>query len=207
MTGRLFGDTVNTAARMESTGCMDKIHISNKTAMLLEQHGRKSWVSPRNDSVNVKGKGFLSTYWLNITPRRANSIRSAGSHSDSPMPNMDTKESPIQQKERLVDWMTDLFLKHIVKIVGRQDAEKVGKARPSDLVYRVPPNSTSLDEVAEVIKLPQFDRKATARAAKRGKVTVPPVVVYQLRDVISRIANMYLDNPFHNVSRQTLILG
>lgn len=188
---------------MESSGCTDKIHISNKTAMLLEQAGRKSWISPRNDSVNVKGKGVLSTYWLNVTARRATSIRSGGSHSDSPVFNMAIKESSLQQKERLVDWMTDLFMKHIVKIVGRQDTTKVGKVHPNDLVYRVPANKTSLDEVAEIIKLPKFDHKATARATKRGAVTVPPSVVNQLRDVISRIANMYLENPFHNVSSHT----
>lgn len=35
----LFGDTVNTAARMESSGESQRIHVSNSTYKLLKQHG------------------------------------------------------------------------------------------------------------------------------------------------------------------------
>lgn len=35
----LFGDTVNTAARMESSGEPQRIHISNDTYKLLKHHG------------------------------------------------------------------------------------------------------------------------------------------------------------------------
>ena len=61
---QLFGDTVNTAARMESTGARNRIHLSEQTARILIGHGRGSWVQPREDKVEAKGKGILSTYWL-----------------------------------------------------------------------------------------------------------------------------------------------
>merc|ERR1712176_1168596 len=54
---QLFGDTVNTTARMESAGRRNKIHISEVTANLLEAAGKGHWVEVREDSVNAKGKG------------------------------------------------------------------------------------------------------------------------------------------------------
>ena len=62
----LFGDTINTASRMESTGAPDKIQISKETAEALSIYGKDSWFVPRIDLVHAKGKGFLQTYWLDI---------------------------------------------------------------------------------------------------------------------------------------------
>ena len=61
----LFGDTINTASRVESTGEPDKIHLSRDTAELLEQAGKGEWLAPREQSVSAKGKGELKTFWLN----------------------------------------------------------------------------------------------------------------------------------------------
>ena len=61
---QLFGDTVNTAARMESTGIPNLIHVSQKTADLLISHGKKHWLKARPDPVNAKGKGMLQTYFV-----------------------------------------------------------------------------------------------------------------------------------------------
>ena len=54
---------MNTAARMESTGQPGKIHLSQATATLLSENGKKSWIVPREDRVVAKGKGELVTYW------------------------------------------------------------------------------------------------------------------------------------------------
>lgn len=61
---QLFGDTVNTAARIESTGMRDKIHLSAETAEQLIQAGKQNWVELRDTKVEAKGKGKLQTYWL-----------------------------------------------------------------------------------------------------------------------------------------------
>jgi Adenylate and Guanylate cyclase catalytic domain len=61
---QLFGDTVNTASRMESTGEKDRIQLSKATADLLVAAGKSSWIKPREDLVHAKGKGFVQTYWL-----------------------------------------------------------------------------------------------------------------------------------------------
>ncbi|XP_076654351.1 guanylate cyclase 32E [Halictus rubicundus] len=58
----LFGDTVNTASRMESTGSPLKIHCSGETKKLLDQLGGFGVVE--RGLVSMKGKGERLTYWL-----------------------------------------------------------------------------------------------------------------------------------------------
>ena len=64
---QLFGDTMNTASRIESTGRKGRIHVSQACADQLIAKGRSSWLVPREDVVTAKGKGAMQTYW--VTPR------------------------------------------------------------------------------------------------------------------------------------------
>ncbi|XP_052224888.1 atrial natriuretic peptide receptor 1-like [Dreissena polymorpha] len=58
----LFGDTVNTASRMESNGEAMKIHISDETQQLLKTFN--TFVLEERGTIEVKGKGSMTTYWL-----------------------------------------------------------------------------------------------------------------------------------------------
>ncbi|CAL8095033.1 unnamed protein product [Orchesella dallaii] len=58
----LFGDTVNTASRMESTGAPWRIHISAETKSKLDEAG--SYITEYRGITEIKGKGPMHTYWL-----------------------------------------------------------------------------------------------------------------------------------------------
>ncbi|XP_039272444.2 atrial natriuretic peptide receptor 1-like [Styela clava] len=59
----LFGDTVNTAARMEQNGEALRIHVSPNTKSLLDEFGNFI-IEKRDTMVPMKGLGTLQTWWL-----------------------------------------------------------------------------------------------------------------------------------------------
>ena len=65
-----FGDSVNTASRMESNGVNGRIHMSKETASLLAEKG---YTVESRGILEVKGKGEMETFWLRGHPldRRA----------------------------------------------------------------------------------------------------------------------------------------
>ncbi|XP_064468942.1 atrial natriuretic peptide receptor 1-like [Ornithodoros turicata] len=58
----LFGDTVNTTSRMESTGVESKIHVSSETKAVLDLF--KTFKLELRGQVELKGKGPVTTYFL-----------------------------------------------------------------------------------------------------------------------------------------------
>ena len=79
---QLFGDCMNVASRMESTGQCGRIQISESTKNELVAHGKSAWTTPREDVVHVKGKGDTRTYWLlPTTSTTASSLSSSPTRS------------------------------------------------------------------------------------------------------------------------------
>jgi len=56
----LWGDTVNTASRMESSGTPGRIHVSHQVYEVLKDR----FQFEERGIISVKGKGEMKTYWL-----------------------------------------------------------------------------------------------------------------------------------------------
>ena len=56
----IWGDTVNVASRMESTGQPMKIHVTESTKVQTES----LYPYNENTEIDVKGKGLMKTYFL-----------------------------------------------------------------------------------------------------------------------------------------------
>ncbi|XP_063598005.1 uncharacterized protein LOC134774609 [Penaeus indicus] len=58
----LFGESVNIASKMESTGLPFKIHITASTKEALDKVG--GFIMKLRGEMEIKGKGSMETYWL-----------------------------------------------------------------------------------------------------------------------------------------------
>lgn len=205
---QLFGDTVNTASRVESTGRPSLIHISKETADLIVAAGKKSWVREREDCVLAKGKGELSTFWLRVGTSNDDSVSESGSSNMSP--SSVTQEEAIpplartlsdDKIRRLVDWNTDALKRLLKYIVARRCS--LGKTETKNLVpvktfHAV--DQTVIDEVCEVIRLPQFDTKDIRVSESSDNIELSREVEIQLESYVGAISAMYSDNPFRKQS-------
>lgn len=211
---QLFGDTVNTASRMESSGKKDFIQVSQSTADLLVEAGKESWISPREDLVSAKGKGQIQTYW--VTAKKEVIASSNGTAIDSDDRSDDTGDNNAQGKaqsvpanvfdmqplsqnrkmKRLIDWQTDILARLLKQLAGHRDRKAASKfvAEPRSVLEK---GECVLDEVAEVLYLPKFDE--AHKASNNSKSTeLSPAVMSQLRDYVGVMSSRYNDNPFHN---------
>ena len=221
---QLFGDTVNTAARVESAGERNRIHISQEVATLLEKANKGHWVKPRTSRVLAKGKGEMKTYWL-IDPSKKSSkdgatggdyesdyfggskvmtIPSTVEHSTTDGPQLSSKV------QRLVDWNVDLLQRNLKAIVARRNArksvfginshknQKNQIAQMERTIGKSNNGKIVLDEVTEIVQLPHFDAVVTRNQMDPCKVQLPANVKSQLRDYVETVAKMYNPNAFHN---------
>lgn len=71
----LWGDTVNTASRMESTGVPGRIHVTETTYMAL----REEFELEQRPQIEVKGKGLMTTYLI-VGPKPRDPARASNAN-------------------------------------------------------------------------------------------------------------------------------
>ena len=195
------------AARVESTGQRNRIHLSNDTAELLFAGGKQHWCKKRAETVNAKGKGEMQTYWLQnnrddgaveeVTEEEANKEGTPNIDStnhklrDSTMEELE--ESLPPKVKRLVGWNVEILKKLLQQIVAKRNAtanKRINEQQLGKLEKTIGRGMYLLDEVVEIIALPKFD-KTTKMQENPNKIELPKIVVDQLRHYVSAIAAMY----------------
>ena len=167
--------------------------------------GKGHWLTPREDTVNAKGKGVLQTYWLRTQSKaRAGSVASSGgTHSsdndvvvESDVPSSVDAEAMLK-RDRKVDWMTELLSEYLKQILAKRVMTQSSKARRSGDIL-VSGDLIGIDEVVEAIMLPRFNAATETNESDYREIVIDKPVADQLREYVSIIASMYRDNPFHN---------
>jgi len=189
---QLFGDTMNTASRMESTGMPNKIQVSQETADLLTIEGKGHWLTQRKEPVIAKGKGELNTYFL--------SSNSDSENEFSPQEVSDAADEAATY-DRIADWTVEVMAGLIKEIVTSRNNASTPRTPRSKLkllerdvsLHNQAGKLTVLDEVQEIIELPDFQAKS-AKTRKVSDVALDPKVLRELRDYIRTIACMYHSN-------------
>lgn len=201
---QLFGDTVNTAARMESTGIKGRIQVSETTARLLKEAGKGAWLTSRQDGVEAKGKGVLCTYWLALrsTVRTASSIASSEGIDDSGRYITANEGDEFQNEKlketRLVNWIAEILLHHIKKVVIVHERCKSGHMSNENLYFQPKKGAICLDEVKDSISMPKFDAKVVDATLDSSEIDIPSDICNAMKEYVSLIAFSYRKNPFHN---------
>lgn len=212
---QLFGDTMNTTARIETTGQKNKIHVSQETGDLLIAAGKGHWLRDREDKVHAKGKGELTTYWLNV---KSSDGQSSSGSSDKDASEYDAhvdvakyaevKEAKPDQNEnvaedggflpqkhlRLVDWNAEILAKILREVVVRRESSGIApssvaelRKAETDLLHS---GKIVIEEVEEVIALPEFNAQAAKNARDSTDVDLGDAVMEQLRDYVRTLAAM-----------------
>eukprot|EP00934_Nitzschia_sp_Nitz4_P000910 Nitzschia sp. Nitz4//scaffold439_size10204//5658//9665//NITZ4_009080-RA/size10204-processed-gene-0.12-mRNA-1//-1//CDS//3329551869//910//frame0 len=218
---QLFGDTVNTAARMESSGEPYRIHVSQTTADELIKHGKSHWLEAREEHIQVKGKGDMATYWVDPSERSTSMGFGTGSEPRQASSTNPTKtEVPGSQSkiDRLVAWNVDVSSRLLRAVVERRAREKIvikkygegsrkGFPKYSETTeisneYDSPQNQKTIslpfNEVQEEIVMLEFNPKQCN--VEVSGVVIEPAVTDQLESYITQIAGLYrgFQNQFHN---------
>jgi Adenylate and Guanylate cyclase catalytic domain len=212
-----FDARVLLAARIESTGQKNRIHLSEQAAAELMKHGKQDWVVRRQDTVEAKGKGKLVTYWLTHTTNK-NGTMSVVSSCESP--DLETSERPMQavdkgtpiffnesstssppldhtarnkeeeRIQRLVDWNSDLLLQLLQGVAARREALPGTYDAPVIRSNMNCDGAMAADEVVEIIEMPPFVSIPTVE-----ETTLSEAVVKELRNFVATIASLYNENP------------
>lgn len=160
----------------------------------------------RDDKVVAKGKGELTTYWLDVKSDSSGgkSSRHSETGSERACPNIDfdlidkDKTAAVlltEKKNRLIDWNVDVLCRLLQQIIASHSGTLLQSKRNATEAFELS-CTNPFDEVKEIIPLAQV--RKTKHLNDESGVKIASEVLDQLRKYVSYIASMYNDNEFHN---------
>lgn len=204
---QLFGETMAIASLMESTGESGKIQLSHETADLLVKSGKQQWLTPREGGITCKSKGDIKTFWLTsmnssteVVDEKPAERRCEAVDIRDLLKGVDGDVARIlhardDKAERLIKWNVEILINLLKKIITHRAARQPSKP----VTWPNQSSSTVIEEVVEVISLPDFNDKLSAsNIMDVSDVSLPPHVEEQMAELVSSVAAMYHGNPFHN---------
>lgn len=229
---QLCGDTLNTVIQLVHSCAKGRIQVSTETAKLLTDAGKHRWLEERGDKVFTNARGMIQTYWLRKS--KANGMMTTdeclsevssdtGGGLDFEL-SSDLGNGDSARTSRLIDWNVEVLHQLLKTIVMRRSMESkkadnstfqqqdcgcdestsCGKSSSSEGATER--GTMPLDEVKEIIYLPEFDRRAAVNEKDAATVQIPATVLTQLKEFVTAIAQMYNDNPFHNFSHASHVV-
>jgi hypothetical protein len=109
---------------------------------------------------------------------------------------------PVQTgvNARLVAWNCELLVKLLKQVVAQRKAlQYTSQSQSNELAYltqHLGKDKMVVDEVAEIISLPEFDENGCYDTEAAAELDTK--VVFQIQEYVTIIASLYHDNPFHN---------
>ncbi|XP_014738119.1 PREDICTED: heat-stable enterotoxin receptor isoform X4 [Sturnus vulgaris] len=119
----LFGDTVNTASRMESTGLPLRIHVNGSTINILKRTDCQFQYEERGETY-LKGRGTEITYWLTGTEDKKYNL-----------PTPPSVENQQRLQDDLAEMITNSLQKREKEGSKAQELSRVGSYRSGTLEY------------------------------------------------------------------------
>jgi len=221
---QLFGDTINTASRMQSTGQRNKIHISDITATLLKGHGYNKIIKPRKEPIKVKGKGEMQTAFLMSREESAlmakrgkyTRKRELGKETATPIEVVEEEKEKdffddedinndfidgtaqnMTKTERLVAYNDQVLISLLQQIIAARETTQ-DPVTPIKIEEEIGKSSTALEEFIPIIPLRRFGAAELEKRKDPSSIVLSEAAKRQLKDYLTIIAGMYHPNPFHN---------
>ena len=142
----------------------------------------------------------METFWL-VTARKD---RSGAGHLESDLGTSSGhltfsktyKSKDSRKRQSLIAWNADVLVRVIKQIVARREPNWERTQTASQIPAWTGKGGNPLDEVVEVIELP--NQTSSIRGRDPGSVVIDPKIVELVHAYVSDLAEMHPDNHFHN---------